>query len=153
MMKQRWFETLLGGVVLAAAIFFVSWAWNSSGNNDGSGIQRITANFQSIKGLRVGNDVRVGGVKIGTIERLGINPDTYQANVTMSITNSISLPDDSAIAIISDGLLGGAFMRVNPGQSATKLTDGSAFTRIEQSASLEELLGKAVFIISETSSQ
>ncbi len=153
MMIQRWFETLLGSLVLALAIFFVSWAWNNSNSNNDGGIQRISANFQSIKGLRIGNDVRVGGVKIGTIEKLSIDPDSYQALVTMGITDEIALPADSAVAIISDGLLGGAFMRVTPGQSSEKLTDGSKFTLIKQSASLEELLGKAVFIISETSSQ
>ncbi len=153
MMKQRWFETLLGGCVLGIALFFLSWAFTNSGNNQDGGLQRIVADFQSIKGLKVGNDVRVGGIKIGSIEQLSINPDTFQARVLMAIRDDVNLPTDSAVAIISDGLLGGAYMRINPGQNNKRISDGGQFTRIEQSATLEELLGKAVFIISETSTQ
>ncbi|MCH9852653.1 MAG: MlaD family protein [Alphaproteobacteria bacterium] len=153
MVKQRWFEILLGGAVFGIAIFFLVWAnANTNGSKEGT-VQRIVADFTSIKGLRVGNDVRIGGVKIGSVEKLAINPDTFQAQVTMAIRNDVLLPTDTAVAIISDGLLGGAYMRVNPGSDAQKIADGGKFTIIEQSATLEELLGKAVFIISETSSE
>ncbi len=153
MIKQRWFEILLGGAVLGIAIFFLIWANTNSNDTKEGTVQRIVANFSSIKGLRVGNDVRVGGVKIGSVEKLAINSDTFQAEVTMAIRNDVRLPTDTAVAIISDGLLGGAYMRVSPGNNSQKISDGGEFTIIQQSATLEELLGKAVFIISETSSE
>ena len=153
MLKQRWFEILLGGAVLGIALFFLSWAAANSNDTKEGTVQRIAADFTSIKGLRVGNDVRIGGVKIGTVENLAINPESFQAQVTMAIRNDVSLPTDTAVAIISDGLLGGAYMRVSPGNSNQIISDGGKFTIVEQSATLEELLGKAVFIISETSSE
>ena len=105
-----------------------------------------------MKGIKLGNDVRIGGVKIGTVSDMSIDPQSFKARIEMAIRKDLKLPIDSKIAIISDGFLGGAFIRVIPGRAKQYLDDGEQLTRIQQSLSLEELLGKAIFIISDTSS-
>ena len=152
MIKERWFEIILGGVVLGVAMFFLIWGWNSSGSNQGSGGAKIFANFSSVKGIKLGNDVRIGGVKIGTVSDMSIDPQSFKARIEMAIRKDLKLPTDSKIAIISDGFLGGAFIRIIPGQAQQYLGSGEQLTRIQQSLSLEELLGKAIFIISDSSS-
>ncbi len=155
MIQQRWFEIVLGAFVLGVALFFLLWAWKNSGDYSADselvGKQRITANFQSIKGLNVGNDVRIGGIKVGVVDKLDIHPETFKAQIIMVLRGDLKLPEDTNVAIISDGLLGGAYIRLQPGSSDVVIADGGSIVNVVNTFSLEELLGKAVFIISETS--
>ena len=137
-------ETLTGACVLAVTAGFLAYAVAHSGRSSASGYS-LQANFDHIDGLTVGGDVRVAGVKVGTVTGERIDPKTFNAVVTMSVQNDIQLPKDSAAAITSESLLGGKYISLSPGGDDTTLKPGQTITITQSSVSLEELLGKFIF--------
>lgn len=113
--SQRWGETLLGAVVAAVAVGFFAFAAAQAGQTGvrGDGYDLI-ARFDSASGIAVGADVRISGVKVGIVREVDLDPDTFMARVTMNIRDDVRLLDDSSARIMSDGLLGGAYVAIEP---------------------------------------
>lgn len=147
-MKRNVIETVLGAVVLLVAGFFLAFAYNSADLRPVAGY-KITARFNAVDGLTVGSDVRVGGVKIGSVVGQSIDLESYQAVVVMSLRPDISLPDDSVASVSSEGLLGGKYIRLDPGGSEKHLVDGGELTETKDIVSLEEMLGKVIFLVTD----
>ena len=137
-------EILAGGAVLAAAIGFVIYAAQGVGMAGADGTYDLKASFRSVEGITLGSDVRMAGVKVGTITAIDLNPATYFADATVSVQDSLLLPDDSAILISSEGLLGGNFIELVPGGSDTNLQPGDEIEDTQGSVSLITLLMKFV---------
>ena len=144
-MKRNPIETVLGAVVLVVAGMFLALAYSSARIATTEGYE-ITASFLKVGGLQVGSDVRISGINVGTVSRQSLNSETYEAEVTMVIDPSVSLPDDSVAAIVGDGLLGGKYVDLSPGQSAQVLTNGEAITNSRDFQSLEDLVGEIIFL-------
>ncbi len=147
-MKRSVIETVLGAVVLLVAGIFFFFAYASSDIRPTQGYE-IQARFYAIDGLTVGSDARVGGVKVGTVTDLSIDQNTYQAVTTMTIESRIKLPDDTQAVISSDGLLGGKYVRLEPGKSEKTMVEGGELTNTKDVVSLEELLGKVIFLVTD----
>ena len=147
-MRRNVIETVLGAVVLLVAGVFLAFAYNSADLQQVAGYQ-IAARFNAVDGLTKGSDVRVGGVKIGSVLDQSIDLESYQAVVTMSIRPDIALPEDSIAMVSSEGLLGGKYIRIDPGASKTHLADGSELSETRDIVSLEEMLGKVIFLVTD----
>lgn len=132
-------EIATGGAVLAAAVGFFLYA-QSPDTASGTGSYELLAAFRSAEGISVGTEVRLGGVQIGTVTGMELNPQTFLAETTFSVDNAIVLPDDSAIAISSESLLGGSYVEVIPGGSPFNLEAGGEFLDTQSSVSLITLL-------------
>ncbi len=143
-MGKQWAEVLTGTIVLVLAVSFVAFGLMRSGVSQGSGGYDLVASFRSAEGISVGTDVRLAGVKVGSISRLDLNPDTFRADATVSVNDQIVLPDDSAILVASEGLLGGNFVEILPGGSPFNMEPGDAFTDTQGAVSLINLLLKFV---------
>lgn len=144
-MSNQWIETTVGGVVLAAAIGFGVYATQVAGLGSGSSDHYdLTASFRSLEGVNVGTDVRLAGVKIGTVSDVVLNAETYRADTTVRINSVTQIPDDSAIVISSEGLLGGNFVEVVPGGSPFYFAAGDEITDTQGAVSLISLLLKFV---------
>ncbi len=143
-MAENTSEVIAGGVVLAAALGFLFYAGQSSGFTGTAAGYPLTASFRSVDGISVGTDVRLAGVKVGTITGLNLNPATYFADATITVRNDILVPDDSAILISSEGLLGGNYVELIPGGSLTNLEPGGEIEDTQGSVSLVGLLMKFV---------
>ena len=144
-MSNEWFETGVGGAVLAAAIAFGVYATQVAGLGAGSASHYdLTASFRSLEGVNVGTDVRLAGVKIGTVSDVVLNAETYRADTTVRIQSDTQIPDDSAIIISSEGLLGGNFVEVVPGGSPFFFAEGDEITDTQGAVSLISLLLKFV---------
>jgi phospholipid/cholesterol/gamma-HCH transport system substrate-binding protein len=139
-------ETLTGLVVLLIALGFLAYAVAHSGRSAGSGYT-LQARFDHIDGLNVGSDVRIAGVKVGTVTDERIDPKSFAAIVTISVRNDIRLPKDSGASIVSESLLGGKYISLSPGGDDTDLTSGQTISVTQSSVSLEELLGKFIFSV------
>jgi phospholipid/cholesterol/gamma-HCH transport system substrate-binding protein len=139
-------ETVAGAVVLAVAFGFLAYAILHSGRSVTSGYP-LTASFDHIDGLNVGSDVRIAGVKVGSVTSEVIDPKTFQAIVTLSVRDGIELPKDTAAEITSESLLGGKYINLSPGGDETNLKPGQAITITQSSVSLEQLLGKFIFSV------
>lgn len=147
-MKRNVIETVLGAVVLAVAGFFLAFAYGSADLRPVSGYN-LVARFNAIDGLAVGGDVRIGGVKIGSVVAQSIDPADYRAVVTMTIKPDIRLPADTEATVSSEGLLGGKYIRLEPGSGAAMLAGGGELMRTKDTVSLEEMLGKVIFLVSD----
>ena len=144
MARRNFAEILTGAVVLLIAAAFLGYAVAHSGRSTTSGYP-LHATFNNISGLSVGSDVRVGGVKVGSVTDEKINTETYLAEVTVNISDAIKLPKDTGAAITSDGLLGGKYLALSPGGDEAMLPPGGVITVTQSSISIEELLGKFIF--------
>ncbi len=114
-MTERIAETILGAIVAAIAIGFFVFAAAQAGQGAaaGGGADYI-ANFQRVDGVNVGSDVRISGVKVGVVKAIALNPDTYQARVTLNVQGDVTLLDQTTARVASDGLLGGAYIGLEP---------------------------------------
>lgn len=143
-MANNAIETVMGAVVLAVAGGFLYFAYDSSSVKSVDGY-KIEADFTNITGIGLGSDVRIGGIKIGVIEKLKLDPKTYQAVAQMRINDDIILPKDSSASVQSAGLLGDKFVAIEPGGDEKNLGSGDKITFTQSSVSLEEMIGKFVF--------
>ncbi len=111
---ERWGETILGAIVAVVAVGFFAFAAAQAGQSSGAGGYELTARFQRVDGVSVGTDVRVSGVKVGVVRAVALDPSTYLAQLTLSMDNGVQVLDDSTARIASDGLLGGAYVAIEP---------------------------------------
>ncbi len=111
---ERWGETILGAAVALVAVGFFVFAAAQAGQTGGRGGYELTARFQRVDGVNVGADVRVSGVKVGVVRSVGLDPATFDARLVLAIDNGVQVLDDSTARIATDGLLGGAYVSIEP---------------------------------------
>jgi phospholipid/cholesterol/gamma-HCH transport system substrate-binding protein len=143
-MQRNAIEPILGALVLAAAVAFFFFAYDKAGSRSFEGY-KLMARFSSVDGLQNGSDVRIGGVKVGQVINITMDPATYFANVTLSVDPQIKLPTDSVASVTTEGLLGGKYLGVTPGASDDMLKPGGQITHTEASVSLESMLGQVIY--------
>ncbi len=148
MARRNAVEVAVGAVVLLVAAGFLAYALARSGRSASEGYP-LTAQFDHIDGLSVGADVRLAGVRVGSVTSAKINPQSYLAVVTLNVQDGLSLPKDSSAEITSDGLLGGKYVSLSPGGDAAMLKPGGTITITQSSVSLEQLLGKFIFSVTD----
>lgn len=143
-MRRNLIETVMGAVVLAVAVIFIVFAYSKAeiGTVDG---YEIKAKFDRIDGVRPGTDVRMSGIKVGTVTASELDPRTYLAVVRMNIRDDIKVPEDTAISVSADGLLGDKFLAMSPGGSEDMLLDGGEITTTQGSVDLMSLIGQMIF--------
>ncbi len=148
-MRRNIIETIMGGIVILVAVFFVIFAFNSSGVGTVDGY-RVTAEFDDATGLAPGTDVRLAGVKIGTVVEQTLNADTYFAQIVLEIDDDIKLPVGTSARIISDGLLGGNFVSLTPGGDDENIPAGGEIEYTQGAINVVDLLGRFVFSAAES---
>ncbi len=139
-------EVAVGGIVLAGALAFGLYTLQVTGLELGgqSGGYDLHASFRSAEGIGAGTDVRLAGVKIGSVTGVQLDPQTYRAETTVTIRDGVEIPDDSAILVASEGLLGGSFVEISPGGSPFFYAPGDEIVDTQGSVSLISLLMKFV---------
>jgi phospholipid/cholesterol/gamma-HCH transport system substrate-binding protein len=137
-------ELAAGAVVILVAVGFLSYAVANSGRA-GLGGYTLHAAFDNVGGISNGSDVRVAGLKIGSVTNLAIDAKTYQAVATFTVQRDIKLSTDSSASIATGGLLGGNFISLSTGGSDQILSDGGTITITQSAVNLEDLLGKFIF--------
>mgnify|MGYP001190947939 FL=1 len=143
-MRKNLIETVMGAVVLAVATLFIVFAYSKAEVGKVEGYE-INAKFDRIDGILAGSDVRMSGIKIGTVTASALDPKTYFANVSMNIRSDIKIPEDTSIAVSSDGLLGDMFLALSPGGSDDMLPPGGEITTTQGSIDLMGLVGQMIF--------
>ena len=144
-MKTNLVETAVGAVVIVIAAAFFIFAYTTSGIGRGSGGYQLTAEFDNADGIGIGSDVRMSGVKIGTVTSQELDPVTYQAVLKMSIDPTLKLPDDSSAKVTSEGLLGSKFVALEPGGSADLLQDGDRIAYTQGAIDIWSLVSQFMF--------
>jgi phospholipid/cholesterol/gamma-HCH transport system substrate-binding protein len=144
-MKQNLMETAVGALVIAIALGFFIFMYSTTGVGKGSGGYHLTAKFKNVEGINVGSDVRMSGIKIGSVTNQSLDSKTFDAILTFAIDPTIKLPDDSTAKITSEGLLGGKFIALEPGGSETILADGGTITYTQGALDLWALVSDYMF--------
>lgn len=144
LLSENMGEALIGVLVVAVAAWFVIFAWDRTGGGAHANAVRVAALFPNASGVTAGTDVRVAGMKVGTVTGLSLDPQSYQVKVNIALDPSVKLPSDSSAAITSEGLLGGNFIAFMPGGSPTPLKDGDVITDTQGAMDLMALIGQFI---------
>lgn len=144
-MGRNAIETVLGAVVLLVAGMFVFFAYNTAQVKVMNGYE-VSAAFYKVGGLSTGSDVRINGIKVGTVTSRKLDPETYDAIVEMSIETDLKLPVDTVAAIGSEGILGGMYVRLKPGQEDSYIETGGVIKKTQDFRSLEDQVGEIIFL-------
>ena len=144
-MNSKALETLVGAAVIVAAAIFFLFAYRTDGLGGPTGGYHVTAQFNNIAGVAVGTDVRIAGVKVGTVVGQSLDPKSYQARLDMLVQPQIQLADDTSVKITSEGLLGANFVALEPGGSDTKLTNGGEISYTQGAVDMWSLISQAMF--------
>ena len=139
-------ETLMGAVVLLVAAIFVYISYQSGNINASAGSgYNVSANFQQTGGVSVGSDIRISGIKVGTVVAQTLDSESYLAKLTLNIKENIKLPRDTSAAIVSEGLLGGKYIELVAGADDAMLQDGDSIQYTQDAVNIEQLIGKFAF--------
>lgn len=142
-MQNKTVETLIGAIVVCVAAGFLYFAYTSTSQGGLTGYE-VTAKFSRVDGLSVGTDVRLSGIKIGTVSALTLDPKNYLAIAHLSIRNDVQLPDDTSVKITSSGILGNAYLSVTPGGSDKMIPPGGRIMNTQGSVDLMGLIGRMI---------
>lgn len=143
-MSSNLVESLIGAVVLLVAGWFLVFAYERTDMASGDGYT-LSARFDRIDGLGLGSDVRMAGIKVGSVVDTKLDPISFQAIITISIDRAIELPVDTAAAITSEGLLGGNYLNLLPGGMEEVLLDGDEISETQDSVDFLGLLSKFIY--------
>jgi len=143
-MTEKRSEIFVGAVVLAVAIGFLIYLLQSTGFGVGGDRYNVTASFRSAEGISIGTEVRLAGVKVGTVSGVTLDPQTFRAITEISVDKNVLIPDDSAVIVAAEGLLGGNFVEIIPGGSPFNVEEGGEIVDTQGSVSLINLLLKFV---------
>ena len=143
-MNRNVIETIMGGVVLIIAVVFLVFAYSSANTGAVRGYE-VTAKFNNIGDLKRGSDVRISGIKVGTVVDTSLDPRTFLAQVHLSIDDNVKLPADTSARILSEGLLGGPYLSLDPGAEDKMIGPGGEITTTQDAVNIADLLGRFVF--------
>jgi phospholipid/cholesterol/gamma-HCH transport system substrate-binding protein len=143
-MSRNAVETVMGAVVLVVAAVFLYFAYTTSQVQAGGGYD-LTARFDRIDGIRAGTDVRISGVKVGTVVSQTLDPKTFLAIVVLNIDTKVKLPKDTVAHITSSSLLGDNYVLLEPGNEDAIIPPGGVIERTQPPMNLEQLIGQYLF--------
>ena len=144
-MKNNYFETILGVVVLIFAFNFLYDFFKANKSNDYSGSQKFNAKFLKLGGVIVGNDVKLSGVKVGSVSKIFLD-ENFLAVVEFYINKNIKLPLDTKVKVSSEGMLGNKYLSLIPGKKDQVLSDGGELKNVVDYESIEDQVSKIIFL-------
>lgn len=141
-MKTNVLEVVIGAVVLVLASFFLYFAYVTSGEKIKDGYI-LVAKFEDVSGLTEGADVKINGIKVGIVKKLGLDED-YSAKAELIIKNEYQIPEDSSLAISTDGIMGNKFISISTGYSDKYLEPNAEVEDTKSSLNLEKIFDKFI---------
>ncbi|MBS0438587.1 MAG: outer membrane lipid asymmetry maintenance protein MlaD [Proteobacteria bacterium] len=145
MAQRQSFQVGTGLFILLgfAALAYLATQTTSLANYSQGASYDIVARFTNIGQLKLRAPVKVAGVRVGSVAGIALEPEKLDAKVTLSIDDRFDkIPDDSAAAIFTSGLLGDQYVALQPGGSPTNFKSGDEVVLTQSSMQLEELIGK-----------
>lgn len=144
-MKRSLVETFLGGLVVVVAVGFFVFALQATevGAVDGYGLK---ARFLRVGGLEVGSDVRISGVKVGTVTDRQLDTESFEAVVLFTVSSDLRLPADTQAVVTSEGLLGNKYLRLIPGSAADTVAEGGEIAQTRDYRTLEDTVSEIIFL-------
>ncbi len=146
-MHQRTIEIIVGLFIAAglAALLVLAMKVSNLGSYSDEGGYELKAKFENIGGLKVRSKVTVAGVRIGRVEKIGIDQDTQEALVTLRINPEYKLTTDTNASIFTSGLLGEQYIGLEPGGDTQMLKQGDEIKLTQSALVLEKLISQFLF--------
>ena len=146
-MRANYFETILGFLTILISCIFLIKLIAVNSNDSSEKYYDLNAKFLKVGGLIVGNDVKMSGVKIGVVNRVYLDDD-FLANVEFKVFSNIKIPQESVVAISSDGILGNKYLSVIPQNRNSKdfFKQGDNFANVIDFESIEDQVSKIIFL-------
>lgn len=144
-MKDSVVETAIGAIVILIAAAFFYFVYSTTDEGTAGGGYRVIAEFDNVGAVNVGTDVRMAGIKIGSVVAQELNPETYQARLTMSVDPKVKLAEDSTAKISSEGLLGAPYVALEPGGSDTPIAEGGEIQITQGAVDFWKLVSESMF--------
>ena len=148
LMSKNMVESIIGALVLivAGGFFWFTYDLTEMGTVEG---YELVAIFDSADGLDVGSDVKISGIKVGTVIGQSLNNETFEAVVHFTIKSGLKLTTDSSATIASEGLLGSNYLAITTGAMDEFLEAGDSIEFTQGSVSLMDLIGQAIYSVSD----
>jgi phospholipid/cholesterol/gamma-HCH transport system substrate-binding protein len=141
--KQDTLHVLVGACVMVLGALFIVTAYSERDAGPSSGYELI-ARFNNIDGIQNGSDVLLAGVQVGNVSHVDFNPRTHQAILTLRLLSHVKLPIDTVAMVLSEGMLGNKYLKLEPGGDLDMLEPGDEFEFVQDSVIFEELLQKVI---------
>ena len=143
-MRRGSFETAVGALVIVIAVIFAIFTYKVTDYGRKTGYL-LFAEFNHVGSIKTGSDVRVGGIPVGKVIELSLNPETFKARISLDIESKYNFPLDTAVSIGSEGLLGGSFVEIVPGGMDGNLQPNDEIEFTQDAVDMLQLLGKFMF--------
>lgn len=142
--KTEWSVGLfiLMGFACALVLAFAS---TNSQDRLGGETYGVKARFANTGELKVGAPVKIAGVKVGEVADVTLDPQTFDAMVSLRLSGGTQVPADTSAAIYTSGLLGERYVGLSPGGDPASLADGDEILLTQSAVVLEQLIGKYMF--------
>ena len=106
---------------------------------------RLEARFDNVAGLKPRAPVKSAGVVVGRVERIRLDPKTYEAVVAMRVNEGYQFSRDTIASVLTSGLLGEVYVALDAGGDPQTLADGASITKTQSALVLEKMLGQFLF--------
>ncbi len=148
-MRPNYKVELASGIFLLlgiAALVWLALRATDYGQEIGNDTYRISARFTNVADLRVKAPVKIGGVMVGMVESIELDPVMFEAVVNMNISARFNeIPDDTGASILTSGVLGDRYISLEPGGSTDVLVEGDELFITQSALILEQVIGKYLF--------
>ncbi len=132
-------EITIGAVVAGVMLAIMIFVYGGQDDFSEDGGIRISASFNRVDGLAVGDPVYLSGVRIGSVEKMWLNKN-FRAIVSFQLKDGLVIPEDSSAAIHTDGLFGSKFIVVEPGGAEQAMKEGHTITFTQDAVIVSNLL-------------
>ena len=143
-MERNTLETVLGAVVLIVAVGFLYLIYSETDVGANTSGYPLELRFDSGGSTIVGTDVRIAGVKVGSVIDQHLDAAAYQAVVMIEVNNDVQLPKDTSAVVTSDGLLGDNYILLNIGGDTEMLKPNERIRKVQGAINLADLINKFV---------
>jgi len=141
--KRGTLEILVGALVVLIGFGFVQYAYSGKQVKTVAGYN-LTANFGKVGTIQLGAPVKVAGITVGRVANIGLDKSNFAVVMDLTIQPDLKLPTDTKASITTDGLLGGKYVKLMPGQAKEQLAPGARIAQTKDALVLEDLVGKIV---------
>ncbi len=137
----------MAGIFVLAGLMCLAYMTVRLGNISvlGGDFYSITARFNSVSGLRVGNPVEMLGLEIGHVSEFKMDQDNQVAVAALQIKNGIEIYDDAIASIKTAGLIGDRYISIDAGGGGERLGPGDMITETESPVDIGDLISKYAF--------
>ena len=145
MNKKINIEFILGLIILMITIFFIFYYSSKINLYNKVDKYQINSSFFDIGNLRIGNEVKIKGVKVGEVSNISLDKENYMAVITSSLDESILIPVDSVFKISNNGFIGSPYIEIDIGNSEVSLKNNDDTSNNVDAISLEDIVNNFIF--------